>query len=115
MLMGKKWLAPLFWAVAVIVAVFAAVGGAQWGLSQAPSFAGGDNDGAPATSASHVLYSVFGAVICGLAALALASGIFFFLWARDRRHRANDGDGRQPSDDMDLAEVEDMFADDERD
>lgn len=113
-MMGKKWLSPVFWAISVVVAVFAAVGGARWGLSQAPSFAGGDNDGAPATSASHLLYSVFGAVICGAAALALASGIFFVLWARDRRHRTDDRYDSQLPDDMDLSEVEGMFSDDER-
>lgn len=113
MLMGKKWLGPLFWAVSIIVAIVAAVGGARWGLSQAPSFAGGDNDGAPATSVSHLLYSVFGAVICGLAALALASGIFFILWARDRG-RGEDREDRQLPDDMDISEVEGMFSDDDR-
>lgn len=112
--MGKKWLGPLFWAVSIILAVFAAVGGARWGQSQAPSFAGGDNDGAPATSASHLLYSTFGAVICGLATLALASAIFFLLWARDRRNRGADGDDAESADDLDLSEVEDLLSGDER-
>lgn len=111
--MGKKWLGPVFWAVALLLAVLAAIIGARWGLSQAPTFAGGDNDGTPATSASRAIYTVFGAVICGLATLALASGIFFLLWARDRRGRVDDGeDAHQPSD-MDLSEVQGMFDADE--
>lgn len=113
-ILGRRWAAGAYWAVAVILAVLAAVGGAQWGLSQAPSFHGDDNNGAPATSASHIIYSVFGALICGLAVLALASGLFFVLWARERRRRVDfedDDDVRE--DDMDMDEVEGMFASDD--
>ncbi|MBO1754169.1 hypothetical protein [Allobranchiibius sp. CTAmp26] len=106
-------MAGTYWAVAVILAVLAAVGGAQWGLSQAPSFDGDDNNGAPATSASHIIYSVFGAIICGLAVLALASGVFFVLWARERRRRTASEDDDVREDDMDIDEVEGMFVADD--
>lgn len=113
-ILGRRWAAGAYWAVAVVLAVLAAVGGAQWGLSQAPSFHGDDNNGAPATSASHVIYSVFGALICGLAVLALASGVFFVLWARERRRRTDDEhDDDVREDDMDIDEVEGMFAADD--
>ncbi len=92
-----------------MLAVLAAIGGAGWGLSQAPSFEGEDNNGAPATSASHFIYSVFGAAICGLAILAVASGIFFFLWARQRRADGSGSRDDTQTDDMDIDEVADMF------
>ena len=112
-MLGRRWTAGAYWAVAVIFAVLAAVGGAQWGLSQAPSFHGDDNNGAPATSASHIIYSVFGALICGLAVLALASGLFFVLWARERRRRTSSEEDDVREDDMDLDEVEGMFGPDD--
>ena len=109
-ILGRRWAAVTYWIVAVILAVLAGVGGAQWGLSQAPSFHGDDNNGAPATSASHLIYSVFGAVICALAVLAVASGIFFVLWARERRGRTDDDRDEVREDDMDIDEVEGMFS-----
>lgn len=90
-------------------ALGAAVGGSRWGLSQAPSFEGEDNNGAPATSASHFIYSVFGAAICGFAMLALASGVFFLLWARQRRSDGDASSDQRFEDDMDFGEVEGMF------
>ncbi|MEO8850180.1 MAG: hypothetical protein ABI360_00475 [Allobranchiibius sp.] len=120
MILGRRWAAPAFWAAAVVLAVLAAIGGAGWGLAQAPSFEGEDNNGAPATTASHFIYSVFGAAICGLAILAVASGIFFFLWARQRRADGSgsrdDGSGSRDdaqNDDMDIDEVADMFDEDD--
>ena len=111
--MGRRWFAPAYWALSVVLAIAAAVLGARWGLAQAPSFHGDDNNGAPATSASHILYSVAGAAICGLAVLALASGIFFLLWARDRRTRGGDPQDEHAEDDMGVGDVEGMFEDDD--
>ncbi len=113
MILGKRWAAPAFWAAAVVLAVLAAVVGAGWGLSQAPSFEGEDNNGAPATSASHFIYSVFGAAICGFAVLAVACGVFFFLWARQRRVDGPGSSDEGLDDDMDIDEVEGMFTTDD--
>lgn len=115
MILGRRWAAPAFWAVSVLLALGAAVGGARWGLAQAPSFEGDDNNGAPATSASHFIYSVFGAAICGFAMLALASGVFFLLWARQRRADGAVAGGQRFEDDMDFDEVGGMLTADDED
>lgn len=123
MILGRRWAAPAYWAAAVVLAIVGAVGGARWGLSQAPEFTGENNNGAPATSASHLIYTTFGALVCGLAVLAVACGIFFVLWARGRRSSGGtrtDGrheggvDHRDQLQEMDLDEVADMFTADDR-
>lgn len=112
-MLQRRWAVLAYWVVVFVLAVLAAVGGAAWGLSQAPSFDAEDNTGAPATSASHFIYSTFGALICGLAVLAVASGAFFVLWARSRRSHPDDDAEVWHEDDMDIDDVEGMFESDE--
>ncbi len=113
-LAGKRWAGPVYWLVAVALALVAAILGGRWGSSQAPEFHGEDDNGAPATSASHLIYAIGGAVLCGLAVLAVAAAVFFVVWARERRRGGEEQwDEQAQDDDLDLDDVEGMFEPDD--
>ncbi|NHN56660.1 hypothetical protein G9U51_12800 [Calidifontibacter sp. DB0510] len=105
----NKAAAAIYWVIALLLSVVAGVGGAAWGNSMAPTFANEDKGGQPATSASRLLFSVFGGLLCGLGVLAVFAGIWLALWVRQRR-----ADAATAEDDYDDYDHDaDLFEDDE--
>lgn len=82
--MTNKTVTAIYWVVAFVLAVLAGTFGANWGVDQAPTFRDEDK-GAPATSASHLLYGLIGGGIGFGVVLALAAGAWMVWWMRHRR------------------------------
>lgn len=84
-MIGNRAATTAYWMVAIVLSALAGVGGANWGNSLAPSFHNEDAGGTPATSASRLLFSVFGGLLGALGVLAVFAAIFMVLWLRQRR------------------------------
>ncbi len=109
----SRLFAPAFWVVGFVATVLAGVLGAMWGQGQAPVFTDDDGNEVAASSASHLLYGIFGGVLFALAVLAAFSLVWLLLWARRRRRQGQvfEDLGDDP---MSVVDVEGLLHPDER-
>ncbi|TWP36183.1 hypothetical protein [Leekyejoonella antrihumi] len=113
MWLGKRWNGLTFWCIAVVFAVIGGIVGASWGGSEAPTFDNEDKGAVPANSASHFLYSVFGAVLLALAVLAVFAAVWLVMWARARRASGPSDDPEEIGHDrMSVEDFEGLLQDD---
>ncbi len=109
----SRLFAPVFWVVGFVATVLAGVLGAMWGQGQAPVFTDDDGNEVAASSASHLLYGVFGGVLFALAVLAAFALVWLLLWARRRRRQGQvfEDLGDNP---MSVVDVEGLLHPDEK-
>ncbi len=110
----SRWAGSAFWAAAFVLAVLAGVAGAAWGQSQAPVFTDEKGHEVAASSASHLLYGVFGGVLFACAVFAAFALVWLLMWARRRRSQGAAPDDLPDDDAMSVADVEGLFDADDR-
>ncbi|GAB3577787.1 hypothetical protein [Calidifontibacter terrae] len=111
-MIGNRLATAAYWLVGIVLSVLAGVGGAAWGNSLAPSFDNDNTGGTPATSASRLLYSIFGGLLCGFGVLAVFAAIFMVLWVRARRAEVEVDDEETDEsliDDLEFGDDEDSY------